>query len=72
MGVEGGDEANLLVNGAIVLGYRSFLTGYQVAYDTNDGSLKKNNVSLGYVGNGMILNASMENADLIDAHGIYR
>lgn len=36
------------VNSAIVLGYRGFLAGYQLAYDTASSKLSKSNFALGY------------------------
>ncbi|MGW2818917.1 hypothetical protein [Streptomyces sp. NPDC001415] len=32
----GGDESNLLTNGALVLGYQGWLAGAQLAYDTTE------------------------------------
>jgi len=65
LGFSGGDENNMLINASAVTGYNNFLGGYQLAYDTNEGVLKKNNLALGYCGGGWAVHTSMENAETI-------
>jgi voltage-dependent anion channel protein 2 len=61
--LDGGDESNILLNGSLVLGYQGWLGGYQLAFDTNDNSLKKNNFSAGYCAGDFQLHTSVENGD---------
>jgi len=59
----GGDSSNVLVNGSLVLGYQGWLGGYQMAYDTAEGILKKNNFSVGFAGGDFQLNTSVDNGE---------
>lgn len=61
--VHGGDEANLSVNGSVVLGYQGWLGGYQMAYDTTEGKLHKNNFALGYCSGDFQLHAHVDNGE---------
>jgi len=72
LGFSGGDENNMTIGGSAVSGYNGFLGGYQFAYDTNEGVLKKNNLALGYCGNGLAAHASMDNVETLSAVLLYR
>jgi len=72
LGFSGGDENNMTVGGSAVSGYNGFLGGYQFAYDTNEGVLKKNNLALGYCGNGLAAHVSMDNVETLNAVLLYR
>ena len=57
--VDGGDDAPVNVNGSLVLGYQGWLGGYQIAYDTNEGKVNKNNFAMGYCAGDFQLHTSM-------------
>jgi voltage-dependent anion channel protein 2 len=59
----GGDGKNLALNGSVVLGYQGWLGGYQVAFDTVEGVLKKNNFSAGYAVGDFQINTAVENGE---------
>jgi len=61
--VDGGDESNLLINGSLVLGYQGWLGGYQLAYDTTEGKVNKNNFALGYCAGDFQLHTSVDNGE---------
>jgi hypothetical protein len=67
-----GDEANMLVNGSMVVGHKDFLAGYQLIYDTNDRTIKGNNIALGYVARGLTVHAAMDNLQTIYSGVHYR
>jgi hypothetical protein len=58
------------VNGSVVAGYPiqsygKILGGYQAAFDTNEGALKKNNVALGFASKDLNIHGNLENAEAI-------
>lgn len=61
--VTGGDAQNLVVNGSAVLGYQGWLGGYQVAYDTVEGVLKKNNFAAGFVAGDFQVTTNIDNGE---------
>jgi len=61
--LDGGDEKNMLLNGSMVLGYQGWLGGYQMAFDTNENALKKNNFSAGYCAGDFQLHTSIDNGE---------
>jgi len=66
--VGGGDEANLLVNTSLVLGYQGWLGGYLVEYDTAEGALKKNNFTLGYCAGDFQIHGNIDNGERFGAN----
>jgi len=61
--LDGGDETNILLNGSLVLGYQGWLGGYQMAYDTNEGKISKNNFAFGYCAGDFQLHTSVDNGE---------
>jgi len=61
--LEGADESSVNVNGSVVLGYQGWLGGYQIAYDTTEGTVKKNNFALGYCAGDFQLHTSIDNGE---------
>jgi len=52
------------INGAAVIGHQGWLAGYQMAYDTNKGKLKKNNFALGYTMGDCTLHGNLNDGDI--------
>jgi len=65
--VDGGDNSPVNVNGSLVLGYQGWLGGYQIAYDTNEGKVNKNNFAVGYCSGDFQLHTSIENGEVFSA-----
>jgi len=72
LGVNGGDEDNMTLNGALVSGYSGFLGGTQLGYDLNEGALKKYNIVLGYCGGPFMVHANLDNAETVAAIAHYK
>jgi len=65
LGVEAGDETDLLLGASAVGTYQGLLGGYQLQYDNTDGTLKKNNIAVGYCGKSVKFHGNMDNAETI-------
>jgi len=61
--VGGGDEANMVVNGSVVLGYQGWLGGYLFEYDTAEAKVNKNNFTLGYCAGDFQIHANVDNGE---------
>ena len=53
------DFAGPTVHGSTVVGYKGFMGGYQVSYDTANSKLIANNVSLSYKNGDVVLHSSV-------------
>jgi len=67
-----GDDAPLAANGSIVLAYQGWLGGYQMAYDTQEGKITKNNFAIGYNCGDFQLHTSVDNGEVFNGSLYHR
>jgi len=62
--VDGTDDGSAVVNSSIVLGHNGWLGGYQMAYDTIEGKLKKSHFALGFCTGDFQVHTAIENGEV--------